>query len=125
MEITRITSHVLQYEMPEQLGYSQYCDDMHIAHVAEAKTDDGMTGWGECVGSSIIVIANQTIATKVIQRMQESDTTDDKIRDELLQTPFDIQGQVKAQEGRVAIPTGSGIGVRLGRDFTNNYSISV
>jgi D-galactarolactone cycloisomerase len=55
--------------------------------------------------------------------MLEFDTTDNKFRDELLVEPLDIQGQVKSNAGRVAIPTGPGIGVEPDRDFINYYSI--
>ena len=56
-------------------------------------------------------------------RAVEFDTTDNKFRDELLVEPLDIQGQVESNAGRVAIPTGPGIGVEPDRDFINYYSI--
>jgi len=37
--------------------------------------------------------------------------------------PLDIQGQVKAKNGYVAIPTEPGIGVEPDRDFINFYSV--
>lgn len=69
MEITRITSHVLQYEMPEKLGYSQQYYSMRTAHLVEVETDEGVTGWGECFGPGNIAIANKGIVEKVIQPM--------------------------------------------------------
>ena len=53
----------------------------------------------------------------------KNDTTDNKFRDELLAEPLDIQGQVKANKGRVRIPTGSGIGVTPDMDFIKHYEI--
>ncbi|MEM9575387.1 MAG: mandelate racemase/muconate lactonizing enzyme family protein [Pseudomonadota bacterium] len=69
MKITRITSHVLQYEMPEQLGYSQQYYTMRTAHLVEVETDEGVTGWGECFGPGNIALANKGIVEKVIQPM--------------------------------------------------------
>ncbi len=69
MKITRITSHVLQYEMPEQLGYSQQYYNMRTAHLVEVETDEGVTGWGECFGPGNIALANKGIVEKVIHPM--------------------------------------------------------
>jgi D-galactarolactone cycloisomerase len=55
--------------------------------------------------------------------MLEFDTTDNKFRDNLLAEPLDIQGQVKTNNGRVAIPTGPGIGVEPDMDFIKYYEI--
>ena len=67
MKITRITSHVLQYELPEQLGYSQQYYSKRSAHLVEVETDEGITGWGECFGPGNVALANKTIVEKVIQ----------------------------------------------------------
>ena len=69
MKITKITSHVLQYDMPEVLGYSQQYYDKRTAHLVEVETDDGITGWGECFGPGNVAIANKTIVERVIQPM--------------------------------------------------------
>jgi D-galactarolactone cycloisomerase len=69
MKITRITSHVLQYDMPEQLGYSQQYYAQRTAHLVEVETDEGITGWGECFGPGNIALANKGIVEKVIQPM--------------------------------------------------------
>ena len=69
MKITKITSHVLQYDMPELLGYSQQYYDKRSAHLVEIETDEGITGWGECFGPGNIAIANKTIVERVIQPM--------------------------------------------------------
>ena len=69
MKITRITSHVLQYDMPERLGYSQQYYDKRTAHLVEVETDEGVTGWGECFGPGTIARANKAIVEQVIQPM--------------------------------------------------------
>ena len=66
MKITRITSHVLQYDMPEPLGYSQQYYDKRTAHLVEVETDAGLTGWGECFGPGAVALANKTIVEHVI-----------------------------------------------------------
>ena len=67
MKITKITSHVLQYDLPEQLGYSQQYYSKRTAHLVEVETDEGITGWGECFGPGAVAIANKTIVEEVIQ----------------------------------------------------------
>ena len=61
MKITRVTSHVLQYDLPEELGYSQQFYARRTAHLVEVETDEGVTGWGECFGPGNIARANQGI----------------------------------------------------------------
>ena len=69
MKITKITSHVLAYKMPELLGYSQQYYDRRTAHLIEVETDEGVTGWGECFGPGNVAIANKAIVEQVIQPM--------------------------------------------------------
>ena len=67
MKITRITSHVLGYDLPERLGYSQQYYDKRTAHLDEVETDAGVTGWGECFGPGNVALANKAIVEQVIQ----------------------------------------------------------
>ena len=69
MQITRIKSHVLHYELPEKLGYSQQFYAQRTAHIIEVETDEGVTGWGECFGPGNVAKANKTIVEDVIQPM--------------------------------------------------------
>ena len=69
MRITEIKSHVLQYPLEEELGYSQQYYTLRTAHIVEVSTDEGITGWGECFGGGNVAFANQTIVEKVIQPM--------------------------------------------------------
>ncbi len=78
MKITRITSHVLSYEMPERLGYSQQYYDKRSAHLVEVETDAGLTGWGECFGPGNVALANKGIVEKVIQPMVLGDDPMDR-----------------------------------------------
>ena len=67
MKITRIISHVLQYDMPEVIGYSQQYYSSRTAHLVEVQTDEDVTGWGECFGPGNIAIGNKGIVETVIQ----------------------------------------------------------
>ena len=69
MKITEIKSHVLQYDMPEELGYSQQYYTKRTAHIVEVRTDEGLIGWGECFGPGNVAIANKAIVEKVIAPM--------------------------------------------------------
>ncbi|MEM1046869.1 MAG: mandelate racemase/muconate lactonizing enzyme family protein [Pseudomonadota bacterium] len=69
MKITRITSHVLQYDLPEELGYSQQFYVRRSAHLVEVETDEGVTGWGECFGPGAVALGNKAIVEGVIQPM--------------------------------------------------------
>ena len=69
MKIINVTSHVLRYELPEELGYSQQFYTSRTAHLVEIQTDEGITGWGECFGPGNVAIANKGIVEKVIQPM--------------------------------------------------------
>ncbi len=69
MKITRVTSHVLSYDLPEPLGYSQQYYHKRTAHLVEVETDEGITGWGECFGAGNIALANKGIVEQVIQPM--------------------------------------------------------
>ncbi len=69
MKITAVISHVLQTDMPEELGYSQQYYAKRTAHLVEIRTDEGITGWGECFGPGNVALANKGIVEKVIAPM--------------------------------------------------------
>ncbi|MEY1556396.1 mandelate racemase/muconate lactonizing enzyme family protein [Yoonia sp. R2331] len=69
MKITAVQSHVLQYDLPEELGYSQQYYARRTAHLVEISTDEGITGWGECFGPGPIAVANKGIVEGVIAPM--------------------------------------------------------
>ena len=69
MKITDVKSHVLQYDLPEELGYSQQYYARRSAHLVEVRTDEGLTGWGECFGPGNVALANKSIVERVIKPM--------------------------------------------------------
>ena len=69
MKIKEIKSHILQYDLKEELGYSQQYYQKRTAHLVEIRTDEGIVGWGECFGPGNVAIANKCIIEKVIQPM--------------------------------------------------------
>ena len=66
MKIDAVRSHVLEYELPHELGYSQAYYRRRTAHLVEVRTDDGLVGWGECFGPGAVARANRTIVEQVI-----------------------------------------------------------
>ncbi len=78
MKITKITSHVLAYDLPEELGYSQQFYAKRTAHLVEVETDEGVTGWGECFGPGNVAVANKGIVEGVIQPMVLGDDPIDR-----------------------------------------------
>jgi len=69
MQVTRVRSHVLGYDMPEPLGYSQQYYSRRSAHLVEIETDAGLVGWGECFGPGAVALANKAIVEQVIAPM--------------------------------------------------------
>jgi len=66
VRITRIVSHILQYDLAEELGYSQQYYAKRTTHLVEIVTDAGLTGWGECFGPGNVALANKAIVEQVI-----------------------------------------------------------
>lgn len=69
MKISEVKSHVLQYRLKEELGYSQQYYDRRTTHIVEVKTDQGIVGIGEAFGGGSVALANKTIVEKVIAPM--------------------------------------------------------
>ena len=69
MKITNIQSFILEYDLPEELGYSQQYYAKRTAHLVEVSTDEGISGWGECFGPGNIARANKGIVEGVIAPM--------------------------------------------------------
>ena len=67
MKITEVVSHVLGYDLPEELGYSQQYYAKRTAHLVEVRTDEGLVGWGESFGPGNVALANKAIIERVIQ----------------------------------------------------------
>ena len=78
MKITSIKSHVLRYELEDELGYSQQYYKHRTAHLVEIETDEDITGWGECFGPGNIALANKFIVEKVIQPLIKGENPTNK-----------------------------------------------
>ncbi len=69
IKITAVKSHVLQYPMERELGYSQQYYNLRTAHIVEVETDEGVTGIGECFGGGGVAFGNKAIVERTIQPM--------------------------------------------------------
>jgi D-galactarolactone cycloisomerase len=69
MKIREIKSHVLQYPLDEELGYSQQYYDRRTAHIVEVVTDEGISGFGEAFGGGGIAFGNKAIVERTIAPM--------------------------------------------------------
>jgi len=78
VKITSIKSHVLRYELEDELGYSQQYYKYRTAHLVEIETDENITGWGECFGPGNIALANKFIVEKVIQPLIKGENPTNK-----------------------------------------------
>ena len=78
MKIISIKSHVLRYNLEDELGYSQQYYKHRTAHLVEIETDEGITGWGECFGPGNIALANKFIVEKVIQPLIKGENPTNK-----------------------------------------------
>ncbi|MEM6847003.1 MAG: mandelate racemase/muconate lactonizing enzyme family protein [Pseudomonadota bacterium] len=66
MKITAVHSHVMEYDLPEELGYSQQYYAKRSCHLVEVRTDAAITGWGECFGPGPVARVNRAIVEGVI-----------------------------------------------------------
>lgn len=69
MKITDVKSHVLQYPLEKELGYSQMYFDRRTAHIVEVVTEEGIHGYGEAFGGGQVALANKAIIERVIRPM--------------------------------------------------------
>ena len=66
MKIRNVRSHILQYRLEEELGYSQQYYAQRTAHIIEVITDEGIHGYGEAFGGGTVAFANKAIVENVI-----------------------------------------------------------
>ena len=76
MRISSVKSHVIQHDLEEELGYSQQYYNKRTAHLVEVRTDEGVTGWGECFGGGNVAFGNKAIVEKVIAPHDRGDEPD-------------------------------------------------
>jgi D-galactarolactone cycloisomerase len=67
MKITDVKSYVLQYEMDQELGFSQTYFKTRTAHIVEVFTDEGINGIGEVFGVGNVALGNSAIIERVIK----------------------------------------------------------
>jgi D-galactarolactone cycloisomerase len=67
MKIAEVKSHVLQYPLEKELGYSQMYFDRRTTHIVEVVTDEGIHGYGEAFGGGQVALANKAIVELVIR----------------------------------------------------------
>ena len=108
-------------------GISEYLKVLSMAHTHLTPVIPHV--WGSAVAVSVnlhLLAAMPPIPGGMNPRepMLEFDTTHNLFRDELLEEPLDIQGQVKRTGGFAAIPSKPGHGAEPDRDFIARYEIS-
>jgi D-galactarolactone cycloisomerase len=69
MKISEVNSYVLQYDLDEELGYSQQYYAKRTAHIVEVVTDRGIKGYGEAFGGGGVAFGNKAIVEKTIGPM--------------------------------------------------------
>ncbi len=69
MKISEINSYVLQYDLDEELGYSQQYYTKRTAHIVEVVTEEGIKGYGEAFGGGGVAFGNKSIVEKTIGPM--------------------------------------------------------
>ena len=107
-------------------GVSEYLRILALAHAHFTPVINHVWGSAVAVATNLhLLAAMPTIPGGLVpwEPMLEFDTTDNKFRDDLLKAPLDIQGQVKASDGFVSVPSGPGLGVEPDRAFMNHYRL--
>lgn len=69
MKIIAVNSYVLQYDLDEELGYSQQYYAKRTTHIVEVVTDEGIKGYGEAFGGGGVAFGNKAIVEKTIGPM--------------------------------------------------------
>lgn len=69
MKITDVKSYVLQYDIEQELGFSQLYFTSRTAHIVEVFTDEGLTGIGEIFGAGNVALGNSAIVERVMKPM--------------------------------------------------------
>ncbi len=67
MKIIDVKTHVLRYDLKEELGYAQGFFDNRTCHIVEVITDQGITGIGEVFGPGNIALGNSAIIENVLK----------------------------------------------------------
>ncbi|MCY4241974.1 MAG: mandelate racemase/muconate lactonizing enzyme family protein [Rhodobacter sp.] len=108
-------------------GISEYLRVLALCHAHHTPVVNHVWGSAVAVATNLHLLAAMPTLPGGLnpwEPMLEFDTTENVFRDGLLVEPLDIQGHVKRNGGRVAIPTAPGLGVSPDRDFIRRYEMA-
>ena len=118
---------VAQPEVCALGGISEYLRVLALCHAHHTPVVNHVWGSAIAVAANLHLLAAMPTMPGGLnpwEPMLEFDTTENVFRDGLLAEPLDVQGQVKRNGGRVAIPTGPGLGVMPDQEFIKKYKIA-
>ena len=108
-------------------GVSEYLRVLALCHAHHTPVVNHVWGSAIAVAANLHLLAAMPTMPGGLnpwEPMLEFDTTENVFRDDLLVDPLDVQVQVKRNGGRVAIPTGPGLGVLPDREFIQKHKIA-
>ncbi len=108
-------------------GVSEYLRVLALCHAHHTPVVNHVWGSAIAVAANLHLLAATPTMPGGLnswEPMLEFDTTENVFRDNLLVDPLDVQGQVKRNGGRVAIPTAPGLGVMPDQEFVTKYKIA-
>ena len=108
-------------------GVSEYLRVLALCHAHHTPVVNHVWGSAIAVAANLHLLAAMPTVPGGLnswEPMLEFDTTENVFRDGLLAEPLDVQGQVKRNGGRVAIPTAPGLGVLPDQEIIKKYKIA-
>ena len=108
-------------------GVSEYLRVLALCHAHHVPVVNHVWGSAIAVAANLQLLAAMPAIPGSLnpwEPMLEFDTTENAFRDGLVAEPLDVQGQVKRNGGRVAIPSGPGLGVVPDPEFIRKYEIA-
>ena len=108
-------------------GVSEYLRVLALCHAHHTPVVNHVWGSAIAIATNLHLLAAMPTLPGGLnpwEPMLEFDTTENVFRDNLVVEPLDVQGQVKRNGGRVAIPTGPGLGVVPDQEFIKKYKIA-
>ena len=107
-------------------GVSEYLRIMTLAHAHFTPVVNHVWGSAVAVATNLHLLAAMPAIPGGLapwEPMLEFDTTDNRFRDDLLEEPLDIHGQVQESGGYVSVPSGPGLGIEPDRAFMDHYRV--
>lgn len=108
-------------------GVSEYLRVLALCHAHHTPVVNHVWGSAIAVAANLHLLAAMPTVPGGLnswEPMLEFDTTENVFSDGLLAEPLDVQGQVKRNGGRVAIPTAPGLGVLPDQEIIKKYKIA-